>query len=71
MLRADQKVFSYCPSSGIGRVATDPAIERVAFDRFAPGFNDESLDLLAGEQLGRGALACEGRPKIAWIAAAG
>jgi len=32
----------------IGAVAFDPAVERVAFDRFAAGFGDQSADFVNG-----------------------
>src|SRR5262245_37795363 len=52
--RAGAELFAYRPLRRLGGVADDAAVERVALDRLAAGFDDETADLLGGEQLRRG-----------------
>src|SRR6185369_12713906 len=46
--------FSNRPSGRIFGIANDAAVEGVAFDGFAAGFDDQALDLVAGEEFGGG-----------------
>src|SRR5262245_6950033 len=47
------QLFANGPMGRLSRIAKDSSIERVPLDWFAPRFKDQTLDLLAGQQLGR------------------
>lgn len=53
-LGADGDGLAEEPLRGVGGVALDAVVDGVAFDRLATSFDDETTNLIDGEQLGRG-----------------